>query len=122
MADEYRVPKPYQEWDMGERCLIGRDPRRMTNEELRVCGIEPLPLLAVIRAKCLDCVGHQPGEVRRCGDITCPNWPYRMSANPFRPKRQLSEAQRAALNRGRAVDSPRYYPAETEEGVQEVVE
>jgi hypothetical protein len=39
MADEHRVPKPYQEWDMGSACLIGRDPRRMTPEELRTRGI-----------------------------------------------------------------------------------
>jgi hypothetical protein len=121
MSDEHRVLKPYQEWDAGERCLIGRDPRRMTTEGLRACGIVPQPLLAVIRAKCLDCVGHQPSEVRRCGNVTCPNWPYRMSANPFRAKRQLSEAQCVALNRGRAVDSPGYYPRETEEEVPEVL-
>ena len=68
MADEHRVPKPHQEWDQGERCLIGRDPRRSTVAELRACGIKPQPLLAVIRAKCLDCVGNNAAEVRRCGD------------------------------------------------------
>jgi hypothetical protein len=105
MADPACVPRPHQEWDIGERCLIGRDPRRLTVEELEACGIEPQPLLAVIRAKCLDCVGYQPSEVRRCGDVTCPNWAYRMSANPFH-RRELSEEQRAAarerLSRGRA--------------------
>lgn len=77
--DEARVPRPHQEWDAGERCLIGRDPRRMSIAELRVSGIEPQPLLTVIRAKCLDCVGYSAAEVRRCGDIKCPNLPYRMS-------------------------------------------
>jgi hypothetical protein len=121
-TDEQQVLKPYQEWDRVERCLIGRDPRRMTIEGLRACGIEPQPLLAVIRAKCLDCVGYQPSEVRRCGDLKCPNWPYRMSANPFRAKRRLSQAQRVALNRGRGADYPGYYPGENEAEAPDVIE
>jgi hypothetical protein len=88
-------PGVHQEWDADERCLIGRDPRRMTPAELQACGIVAQPLLAVIRAKCLDCVCHNAAEVRRCGDISCANWPYRMSANPFH-RRELSEEQRAA--------------------------
>jgi hypothetical protein len=73
----------------------------MTAAELQACGIVAQPLLAVIRAKCLDCVGHNAAEVRRCGDITCANW-ARMSANPFRAKRQLTEVQRVALKQARA--------------------
>ena len=77
----------------------------MTADELQACGIVAQPLLAVIRAKCLDCVGHNAAEVRRCGDIACPNWPYRMSANPFH-RRELSEEQRAAAKaRGKRLAS-----------------
>jgi hypothetical protein len=105
MADEARVPQRFQEWDVGERCLIGRDPRKMTLDELTACGIIPQPLLAAIRAKCLDCVYYQPSEIRRCGDIKCTNWPYRMGTNPFR-RSSLTEDQRAErgrrLNQGRA--------------------
>jgi hypothetical protein len=36
--------------------LIGRDPRRMSAAELTALGHQPRPLLAAIRAKCLDCV------------------------------------------------------------------
>jgi hypothetical protein len=114
MPDEQRVPQPHQEWDAGERCLTGRDPRRMTVQELASCRIEPQPLLAVIRAKCLDCCSGNAAEVRRCGDIRCPNWCYRMNANPFRAKRRLTETQRAALNRARPAVQPRYYPDESE--------
>jgi hypothetical protein len=39
-----------------------------------------------------------PARSRRCGDITCVNWPYRMNVNPFRTKRHVTETQRAALN------------------------
>jgi hypothetical protein len=94
----------------------------MTLEELRTSGIVAQPLLAVIRAKCLDCVGDNAAEVRRCGDIKCPNWAYRMSANPFRAKRQLTEAQRVALNRGRAAEWARYYPGEIETEPRQGVE
>jgi hypothetical protein len=38
MADEARVPQRYQEWDASKRCLIGRDPRKMTEVELAACA------------------------------------------------------------------------------------
>lgn len=40
--------------------------------------------LKAIRARCLDCVGFQKSEVRRCKDTTCPLHPYRMGKNPAR--------------------------------------
>ena len=40
--------------------------------------------LKAIRAKCLDCVCNQPGEVRVCPCESCPLWPYRMGHNPAR--------------------------------------
>lgn len=41
------------------------------------------PLLAVIRAKCLDCCAGQVGEIRKCVSESCVLWPYRMGDNPF---------------------------------------
>jgi hypothetical protein len=76
--------------------LIGRDPRHMTVAELNAVGHQSRPLLAVIRAKCLDCVGREPGEIRKCVAVDCPNWPYRMSHNPFRA---ASEARRESGRR-----------------------
>jgi hypothetical protein len=107
--------RPHQEWNIRERCLVGRDPRCMTPGELQACGITPQPLLAVIRAKCLDCCCGNAAEVRRCGDISCANWAYRMNVNPFRTKRRLTETQRAALEQARLAVRPRYYPGEIEE-------
>lgn len=95
MDDEQRVPQPHQEWDQHGRCLIGRDPRYMSIDDLRFLGIVDRPLLAVIRAKCIDCCAGNTHEVRRCGDISCANWPYRMASNPLRHK-NLSEEQRLA--------------------------
>ena len=116
MSDECLIPNRHQEWDATERCLVGRDPRRMTAEDFAACGIERQPLLAVIRAKCLDCVNYQPSEVRRCGDIQCPNWPYRMNADPLRAKRTLSEAQVMALRRGSFGKTPDMIERESEDG------
>lgn len=38
-----------------------------------------------IRAFCLDCVGDNRAEVRRCsaGVQGCPLWPFRFVRNPF---------------------------------------
>jgi hypothetical protein len=61
-----------------------------------------------------------PARSRRCGDITCANWPYRMKANPFRTKRHVTETQRAALERARLAVRPGCYPGESEERAREV--
>lgn len=61
--------------------LIGCDPRTLTREEWRELRPERVVGLAVIRAKCLDCA-HTAGEVRRCVDTKCPNWPFRMGSVP----------------------------------------
>ena len=87
-------PSPYES-DGGER--IGRDPRKVSSGDWERAGIEGQPLLRVIRAKCLDCVGEQEVEVRKCVAVACPNWPYRMGENPFRAAREMTDEQRAAL-------------------------
>ena len=40
--------------------------------------------MKAIRAKCLDCSGGHPKEVRLCPVTDCPLWPYRMGKNPQR--------------------------------------
>ena len=40
--------------------------------------------LKAIRAKCLDCSGGQPSEVRECPDTECSLYPYRFGKNPNR--------------------------------------
>ena len=105
--------KPVEEWTRPERDaarailleaspyavdgggLIGRDPRSIKGEEFQQAGIYGDAILAVIRAKCLDCCVYQVEEVRKCAAVVCPNWPYRMGTNPFY-KRELTDEQRAA--------------------------
>jgi hypothetical protein len=72
--------------------LLTRSPIIGT-QALAEIGHSPMPLLKVIRAKCLDC-SYTASEVRRCTAIDCALWPYRLGINPFRAER--SEAQKAA--------------------------
>jgi hypothetical protein len=78
--------------------LVGRDPRKVTAAEFAAATLGDKPILKVIRAKCMDCCAEQEAEVRRCVVVTCPNWPYRMGANPFRT-RELTDEQRAEIGR-----------------------
>lgn len=80
----------------GVACVIGRDPREMTVSELVEAGHERRPVLAVIRAHCVECSGGSTAEARRCTAVSCNLWPFRMSHNPFREAREMTEEQRAA--------------------------
>jgi len=39
--------------------------------------------LRAIRAKCFDCSGGQPSEIRSCPIMDCPLYPFRLGKNPF---------------------------------------
>lgn len=56
-----------------------------------------VPLLKIIRLKCLDCCCWQENEVRLCPADDCILWHYRMGKNPIR--RVLSEKQKANLEK-----------------------
>lgn len=77
--------------------LVGRNPGKMSAEDLALLGHKPMPPLAAIRARCLDCCCYQKAEVRKCVFTGCASWPYRMGTNPWRAR--PSEAQRAASRR-----------------------
>ena len=80
----------------GDGWFVGRDPREMTRAELEAMGHMAMPMLAVIRAKCLDCCAGSADEVGKCLSMACPSWPYRMNANPMR---EVSEGRREAGRR-----------------------
>lgn len=81
---------------------MGRDPRQMSAADLEACGMQRASRGDAIRAKCLDCCAGSPAEVRRCGDIACALWPFRMATDPWRAP--MSEERRdAAADRFRAV-------------------
>jgi hypothetical protein len=73
--------------------IEGLEPRGMSRSLLADIGHLQMPVLKVIRAKCLDCA-QIASEVRRCTAVDCALWPYRMGTNPFRAER--SKAQKAA--------------------------
>ena len=52
--------------------------------------------IKAIRAKCLDCMCGQAGEVRLCPIEDCALYPYRFGKNPY-IKRELSPEQRQAM-------------------------
>lgn len=52
--------------------------------------------LRAIRANCLDCMGGNAAEVRRCPVERCPLYSYRMGHNPA-AKRELTETEREAV-------------------------
>ena len=73
---------------------IGRDPRRMTQADLRALGHQSMSATAAIRSHCLDCCAGSADEVRKCMALKCPSWPWRMGVNPWRTR--ASERQREA--------------------------
>ena len=53
--------------------------------------------LKAIREKCLDCCFGSITEIKECGAVKCPLYPYRLGKNPFRQKREMTEEQKDAL-------------------------
>lgn len=73
---------------------VGRDPRAMSQDEIKALGHVPMSPGQALRARCIDCCGGSSNEVRLCTAVACPSWPFRMGKNPWR--QPLSEAQREA--------------------------
>src|SRR5262245_43219565 len=95
MADQEDLLEPSShEADGG--LLVGKHPRDVPSEILARYYPAQNPLKA-IRARCLDCCCGNASEVRKCVALDCPSWPFRMGANPFRAKRQLSAEQKRAM-------------------------
>lgn len=61
--------------------------------------------LRSIKEFCIECSGDSFYEVKRCGSVNCKLYPFRLGKNPYAPKRELSEEQKAEmrerLNRAR---------------------
>jgi hypothetical protein len=75
--------------------------------DLAALGHKPMPVLAAVREKCLDCSSGNRAEVRDCLVRNWALWPFRLGGNPWKPER--SEAQRAASLKALATskNSPR---------------
>lgn len=80
----------------------GKDPRKMTADELHQLGHVQKPIMKIIKEKCNDCVGADPCgarniEVVRCQATGCPLWAYRMGKNPFSKRGAMTDQQRQAV-------------------------
>ena len=82
------------EADGGE--LVGHRPSDVPSQILSLKFRAQNPLKA-IREKCLDCCCANAAEVRKCVAVDCALWPFRMGANPFRKKRELSSEQKREM-------------------------
>lgn len=89
--------EPWQEVvSTGE--VVGKDPRKMTREDLSAVGHKPMTALEALRLRCLDCCGGSVQEVRYCMARKCPSWPFRMGKSPYKQKRIVSDEARAAAS------------------------
>ena len=78
--------------------IVGRDPRKMAQGELRELGHRPVSVIEAVRLRCLDCCGGSAQEVRYCTARKCPSWPFRMGTNPWRKERApMSDVQKAKV-------------------------
>ena len=75
------MPSPYDS-DGGE--MIGRDPRDPSIRPVLEAQDRPKTRGKALRAKCIDCAGGSPSEVRKCTATECALWPFRMGPSPFR--------------------------------------
>ena len=94
---------------------VGRDPRRMTADELAALGHQRMSPLRALRLRCIDCSGDSAAEVRLCTAVTCPAWPFRMGKSPWRSP--VTEEQRARL-KDHAFGSPANRLGTQKSGVQ----
>lgn len=76
-----------------------RPQKEKALRRLRTEGVIPMentsPIKA-IREFCLGCVGHSAHEVKLCPSVKCPLYPFRFGKNPFLPKREFTDEQKAA--------------------------
>ena len=53
--------------------------------------------IRTIREKCLDCCLNQRSEVKHCGVVACPLWPYRRGRRPLPEETEAHLQEKAAL-------------------------
>jgi hypothetical protein len=58
-------------------------PIELPAEALAKLGHHKRNPLKAVRAFCLDCMGGNRAEVRRCTSVGCSLWVYRSGKNPF---------------------------------------
>ncbi len=84
---------------------VGRDPRRMTGDELAALGHQRMGPLKALRLRCIDCSGGIGRRGAAAALVSCPAWPFRMGENPWRAPASdtASAAHDANLGRQKGV-------------------
>lgn len=80
----------------GKQALHTTPPTLAQPQNRGTSGPAQSPLRA-IRAKCLDCCGGQPSEVRACPVTRCDLYPFRLGKRPQNNRAVLSDDAKAAL-------------------------
>jgi len=77
--------RPYPEDIQTEVEAANRENRevQLADEQLAQLGHRKRSLAKVIRSFCIDCMGGNRAEVRRCTSVGCDLYPYRMGSNPY---------------------------------------
>ena len=100
---------------------VGRDPRKVSREELIAAGHQPKSPLKALRLRCIDCCAGQPSEVRLCTAGRCANWPFRLGTNPWRKEPTDAQRERArSLMHGRRAGVENKGNERSENGMSEV--
>jgi len=84
-----------KEEEEGEDDDSTESPTYLDNGYQKLSNFQRTIMSKAVKAKCLDCSGGNHSEVTKC-TVLCPLWPFRKGRNPWRPKRVMSEEQRAA--------------------------
>ena len=77
--------------------MENKSQRAYSSAVAKIKSGKRIPLLRVIRLKCLDCCCWQENEVKLCPADDCVLHAYRMGKNPV--KRILSKKQKAVLDK-----------------------
>ena len=75
--------EPLEGTQRSEGYLVGKNPQIIGGKKMVEEGIVPITPLKAIRKNCIDCSGGSKAEARRCIEVECPCWPFRMETNPF---------------------------------------
>lgn len=94
--------------DEGGNHLVGRDPRKMTQDKLIAMGHEPCPRCRQFALIVWTAPVPPVIEVRKCVATMCPSWPFRTGKNPWRApptEAQREQGHRRAAELRRALRS-----------------
>ena len=86
--------EPLEGTQRSDGYLVGKNPLIIGGKKMVDEGIVPITPLKAIRRKCINCSGGSKAEARRCTEVECPCWPFRMGTNPFMRMNKATSADK----------------------------